>query len=300
MSDIFEPEELEAEAVTADPQPDAPAAEPQADDVPRDEKGRFAPKADEPVADVAPEEKANMVPQGALHAEREKRKEFEGKWKEAQVQLDAIANLRKSIAERAPVVPEAPTPSAEPNAEIEYLKKQLAEVQGVQHQTAQQQQLSQVADAEVAHVHSVLTQAENAFRQTQPDYDKAIEHVVQARASELRLYGVPDVQIQQMLREEVIEIAKSAIQMGRSPAEVGYELAKLRGYRPEAPQAGTGSAQATVAAVKAAQAGSRSLGQASGGAPAGEINAQTIANMTHEEFEELYSTPEGRKLINAL
>jgi hypothetical protein len=163
--------------------------------------------------------------------------------------------------------------------------------------------MESVEQVERQHLGAALSASESEFRQTKPDYDAAVAHVVNARAQELRLYGLNDVEVQQTLQQEVLDITRAAIQQQRSPAEVAYELAQLRGYRAEAGQAGQqgqGAAAAQVAGVAAARASSRSLGQAAGAAPAQDLNAQTVAAMTDEEFAALYSTPEGRRMIDAL
>lgn len=304
--EIFDAEELAAEAVQADTPP--PAEAPAGDDRPRDEQGRFAPKAegeDQPVAEETRDEKGNQVPQGALHAERERRKEAEKRWQQADAQLQSIARLREAAASRQPPPLAEPAPEDDAAAQIAYLRDRLARVEGTQTEFARERETEQVDQMERQHLTTALTTAENEFRQATPDYDDAINHVIQARAQELALYGVPPVEIQKHLQQEVLDITRSAIAQGRSPAEVGYQLATLRGYRRaeggqgEQPQGQAGGA-AQVAAIAAAQRGSRSLGQASGAAPAKDLNAQTIASMSQDEFDALYSTPEGKRMIDAL
>lgn len=299
---IFEADELAADAVTA--QPDPELQEQQQDGRARDEQGRFAPKTDEQQqeGEQTDEERARQVPHAALHAEREKRREIEGKYKTAQATLDAIAQMRAQAAGRKPQE-QTPAPVAEdPAAEMDHLRRRLAELEGSHQQRARQEEIAQVDQLEMQHIGSIMHQSEAEFRASTPDYDAAVEHVVSARARELEIYGLNPMQVEQTIRAEVADIARAAVQQGRSPAEVAYQLAKLRGYRGQASEQQTGQSPAarTVAAVGAAQARSRSLGQASGGGSTKEINAQTIAAMGIDEFDALYSTPEGRKLIDAL
>lgn len=309
MSDIFEPEELEAEQTGADgtisEQPEQ--TEQQTDDRPRDEHGRFAPKQaeEQPTAEEGEAERSRQVPQGALHAERERRKEAEGKWRSAQAQLDALQQMRQQITARQPEPqPQIEIRQDDPASETAYLRHRLEMIEGTQAGMVQRQQLDQVETAEQQHLAAVLSDSEAQFRAAQPDYDAAIDHVVNARAKELALYGLSPVEIQHTLRQEVLDITKSAIQQGRAPAEVGYELARLRGYQ-RAGQAQQqdqqpGAAQRQVQAVGAARAASKSLGQASGSATTRDLDANTIASMSIDEFDALYSTPEGRRLIDAL
>lgn len=301
MSDIFEADELEAAAVTAEPEVvEAPAPE-----VARDEAGRFAPKADEPVAEPEPQaeqEQQRQVPQGALHAEREKHKGTKAQLGQAQQQLQALAQLRQQIASRK-LEPLPIAADEDPASGTAYLRGQIEQLRGSQASMEQRDQLSQVESAERQQLGSLLTQSEAEYRTVKPDYDAAINHVVNARAQELALYGLAPHEVQEALQQEVLDITRSAIQQGRAPAEVAYQLATLRGYRPEAGPAPTpqpGQAQRTVEAVGAARASSRSLGQASGTGSTRDLDANTITAMSPEEFDALYSTPEGRRLIDAL
>jgi hypothetical protein len=302
---IFEDDELAADAIA----PESSEAEVEtasADTRVRDDQGRFAPKVDEPEAaeepgdDDTPHEK-RQVPQGALHAERERRKAAETNYRAAQAQLDALSQMRAQIAARQPQPIDAP--GEDPASETAYLRQRLEQIEGTQQTMVQRDQLSQVDQAERQHLGSLLTQSEAEYRSVKPDYDAAISHVISARAQELALYGLTPMQVQEALQQEVLDITRSAIQQGKAPAEVGYQLAMLRGYRPDAAQPGAqqqGAGQRTVEAVGQARAASRSLGQASGTGSTRDLNASTIAAMSIDEFDALYSTPEGRKLIDAL
>lgn len=300
---IFEPDELAADATGADTDLES---QPPADQRPRNPDGTFAPKAgeEEPPAnadDSQPGEddgKGGTVPQAALHAERERRKSTEAQLAEAKAALARIAEFRdRAKAQQPPALPAIDDPAA-----LEHLTKRLGEVETQQTQFVQRQQLDAADQAELTQLQTVMAASENAFRAEKPDYDAAINHVVQARAQELALYGLTLPQIQQAISEEAADIARSAVAQGRNPAELGYQIALSRGYRPEAAQTapqGGGQAQATLEAIAAAKQASRSLG-GGGGAPPQALNAEAIAAMDSAEFEALYSTPEGKRLIDSL
>lgn len=298
MPDIFEADELAADAVTPDADLEQqPEAQPRAPD------GKFAPKDPEPASDIEPveqsdETKGGTVPQGALHAERERRKTVEAELAEAKAAIARIAEFRKQAQERtAPAMPAADDPAA-----LEHLTRRLGDVETQQTQLVQRQQLDAADQAEIMQLRTVMDTSEQAFRAEKPDYDAAIQHVVQARAQELKLYGLSMPEIQQAIAEEATEIARSAVAQGRNPAELGYQIALSRGYRPQpntTPQAQPTTATATLEAIAAAQKASRSLGGGGGAAPQA-LNAEAIAAMDGDEFDRLYSTPEGRRLIDNL
>ena len=298
---IFEADELEAEALAPD------ATEEQVEEAAqtpaRDEHGRFAPKepkadedpGDDPDAPPADDGKSKTVPQGALHAERERRKSVETELAAAREQLGKIAEMRKRVAESKP--PELP--AQDDPAAMDYLRQRVAEIdqrQVAQDSERQQQQLDQY---EVQHLTAVMAQAEAAYRQEKPDYDDAIGYVIEARARELSLYGMDPVSIQRAIADEIADIARTAVNQGKNPADIGYQIAQARGYRPAQQQQQQGGAAAQVEAIKRAQQAGKTLG-GGGGSRAGTLNATSIAALSDDEFDALYATPEGRALIDNL
>lgn len=304
--EIFSPDELEADKTQASPEDNAAPVETQEqkDQRERDEQGRF--KAKEPTPEgQAPEAEAGKppqgtVPQGALHAEREKRKGVEQELAAAREQLAAIAKMREQIASRKP----AELPAADDPAALEHLRQRVAEQDQNLNRIGQHIDTQAANQAEAQQLGAVVSASEAEYRQQQPDYDNAIQHVVEARARELALYGLAPAQIQQTIADEAMDIVRSAVAQGRNPAELGYQIALSRGYRPQQAEdqpaaQPTSGAAATVAALGAAKASSRSLGQAAGSTPQ-QLNAEAIVALSPDEFERLYMTPEGRRQIDAI
>lgn len=296
---IFTDDELKADLAGADEAPTPEQIETEEQRA-RDEQGRFAAKP----AEEAPEGEAaeegerhepGTVPKGALHAEREKRKGIEAELKTAREQLAAIAEMRRQIAERAP----EPLPDANDPAAVEHLRTRLAETEQSQNRITQRLDMDAADRAEMQQIGAVITASETQFRQTKPDYDDAINHVVEARARELQMYGLTPAQIQETVTSEALDIVRSAVQQGRDPAEMAYAIAQSRGYRPGNAAPAPGGAAATLAAIEQARGSNRSLGGAAGATPQ-QINAESIAAMSGDEFEQLYSTPEGRRMIDNL
>lgn len=301
---IFEADELEADKVGPEGEADQ-----KPDGQPRGPDGKFASKgADEPEpgeaqpqpggddADKGDDGKGGTVPQGALHAERERRKVAEAELTKAREVLAQIQKFREAAANKQP----DPLPTADDPARLDHLTKRIEELGQAQHRTQRERELEAADLAEVQHLGTLMASSEAAYRESKPDYDAAIGHVVQARAQELQLYGFTPAQIQQAIAEEATDIVRSAVAQGRDPAELGYQIAVSRGYRPDAAQqSANGSAAATIEAIAKAQGQSRSLSQAAGATPQA-INLEAIAAMSPEEFDALYSTPEGRKLVDNL
>jgi hypothetical protein len=309
---IFTDDELRADQTTATDAP--PVVEETAEqkaERERDEQGRF--KAKEDAAEGEDQQggddgKQKTVPQGALHAEREKRKasdqradQLENELKTIREQMDALRIMREQIASRKP----EDLPAADDPAALEHLRNRLSQLETGQTRLTQHMDTQALDQAERAQLGGFMQEAETAYRQQQPDYDAAIEHVVMARANELKLYGLNPAQIQTTIAEEATEIVRSAVAQGRNPAELGYQIALSRGYRPSAlteQKGGTdqsSTAQATLDAIAKAKAQGKSLGGSGGSAPK-NLNAEAILALSPEEFDALYSTPEGKAMIDAL
>jgi hypothetical protein len=308
---IFTEDELKAEQTGAAEELKAPEeTQEQKDQRERDEQGRF--KAKEPETEAVAEEagdkeKGGTVPQQALHAEREKRKASEDRERAkdaelaaAKEQLAALAKMREQISSRKATE----LPAADDPAQVEHLRTRLAELEQGQTRISQHIDTQAVNQAEMQQLGSVMHQSETKFREQKPDYDAAIDHVVKARAQELSLYGLTPPQIQQTIAEEATEIVRSAISQNRDPAELGYQIALSRGYRPAETVATNGGAQPskaqqTIDAIAKAQAQSKSLGGAGGG-KVQTLNAEAVLAMSPEEFDRVYSTPEGKAMIDSL
>jgi hypothetical protein len=317
MDSIFSEDELKAQEAAPDAEIEQhEPAEQGGQDRPRGPDGKFLPKEDPDASgDEEGKEKGGTVPQQALHAEREKRKAAEDRERskddelaKVREQLDAIAKMREQVAARKP----ADLPAADDPAALEHLRTRLNEVEQGQTRMSQHMDDTALAQREVQELGNVMVQSEARYRQEKPDYDDAINHVIHMRANELALYGLAPAQIQQTIAEEATEIIRSAVQQGRDPAELGYQIALSRGYqialsrgyRPAEGDGKTeakpnGGAQATIDAIARAKASGKSLGAGGGGSPK-TLTAEALAALSDDEFEAIYSTPEGKAMIDAL
>lgn len=236
--------------------------------------------------DVEDQPRQSMVPHKALHAEREKRKALEKELADARefrIRMEErIRYVQEQDAAKAKAnepEPEAiPDPDEDVFAATKYALKQNEELK---RQIAQQQRES-TEDAQRREMFTRTQAHEVEFRKATPDYDNAVLHLRQIRERELEeLFKITDPgQRAQIVQREALQIAQSALSQGRSPAEVAYTMAKLRGYQP--PVAATAS-QDGEDRMERAKSASKSLSSV-GGAPTGPMTAERLSKMSMKEF----------------
>lgn len=167
-------------------------------------------KAEQP----APEEK--YVPLKALHETRNELNEYKRKLAD----LEARFNNPPPPQEQY----EEPDPEQDPIGALKYTRQQLADFQRAQQA---QQQETYVAQAYAASAQQFAAQTD--------DFRDAYNYAIQSRANELAALGAPQDQIPNLIRQEELQIAATALQQGRNPAEVIYNFAKARNYVKAAP-----------------------------------------------------------------
>jgi hypothetical protein len=285
----FSPEELEAaEAGPEDIVEQQPAAQP------RDDQGRFS-------RDDAGDEGADSkVPYGVLKSERQEHRQTKAalaakdeELAQVREQLNQIAEMRKRILGEQPQRPE-PTDREQDPTGVDYLRQRLDQVEAGQHQREQREQAATVQQEEQRLLLAQLHRSEAEFAQQNPDYNQAADHLARSRIAELQAYGVPQHQIGEALQQEIYEITANAIQMGKTPAQLVYEVAQMRGFRPGGQQA----ANPMFAAIERGQK-SKSLSSARGSAPT-DPNANAIANMSEAEFESAMRDPQFAQLVASI
>lgn len=269
------------------------------------------PATSEPAADpaAAPQQpRQQMVPHQALHEERERRKEAEARARTLEERtnllLQRIGQPQPAVAPPQSVAPgETPLPdlNVDPVGHIVgMLQRQQAEITRLREGETQRQQGASQANI-IQQIQHHAQASEQEFRISTPDYDRAVQHLVERRSAELAAVGYSPAQRTQMIQQEAFFTAAQAVQTGRNPAAVIYEIARMRGYQNSppaapAPQAAAAPAQQApapavdpgerLAAIAAGQQQARTLGAArgSGSAP---MTAQRLIEMPDAEFSQI-------------
>lgn len=277
---------------------------------------------DAPVAD----KRSQMVPHAALHEERERRKAVEAQIAEERKARQTLEERTNLLLQRlnlgtdgqpqpaSPAAPEIPKIEEDP---VGHLLGQIAQQRqvidnlvGAVQQRSQQDQHAQT----LATIQQRAMIAEREFRQQTEDYDAAVAHLLTAREKVLDMAGYADPAArQQMIAREALDVANRALQMGRNPAQMIYELAQAHGYQKKAPapaeggNEGDGADQAAARAPlteriaqqeRGQQQDGRTLSGVRGSGPR-PLTAQRLAEMGADEFMKMMDTPEGRELMGA-
>ena len=118
------------------------------------------------------------------------------------------------------------------------------------------------------------------YRSQQPDYDDAYQFVISRRVNDLNLMGVSRSQIAQQIESESEQLAVQAVNSGKNPAQLIYEIARSWGYK--RPQNG----QEEVFTAKS-QAPTTTMGSG-GRAPSGGKMLDKLDQMSGKEFDDFW------------
>lgn len=230
----------------------------------------------EPEAKVKEEK---VVPLAALHEERSQRKELQRQLAE-QRQLIEKANQRLEALFNPPK--QAPNPQEDAVGYLDHRLGQLSEQNKQILEKEQQRESERAQQAVVTQLAQRVQLATEEFSKTAPDVREAGSYLNDIRARELMVLGMPEPQARAKAIDELNVALMGWAHEGQNPAQVAYELAKVRGYQPKQAQ----SAEQKIAAQQKGTAAARSLG-GGGAVSAGKLTAEALANMSDEEFSKL-------------
>lgn len=273
-------------------------AEPAKEEPPEAEKPEAeAEKADKPLPYEELDKRHKQL-QGALGEERATRKQLAERAQQMEQVLRQVLADRQRAGQPQAEQPKVPTLDEDP---IGFFQHKLAEQERVieelrngSKQTVEQFQRAQHEQRFWGEVQ----RSEQEMRSANPDYDPAVSFLEESRVKELELmipdtaqayaeqqgYNSPADLRAAVLNNDRITIARQALQMGVSPAELYYKIAHQRGYKAQAPAvpqiSRKATAQATpITATKAGMAASKSL---SGG------GASSNNAMSADDLAQLY------------
>jgi hypothetical protein len=231
-------------------------------------------------------EKEKFVPYGALHEEREKRKELQRSQQESQERIRQMEARFQQVVERIsqPQVAE-PTFDEDP---LTALRNENEKIKRHLYQQSQSEQQRYAMEEQQRRFVTFQSQYENSAREyikEQPDFMDAYHQLAKGRLDEFQAAGYTKDQANQLLIEDEAAIVARAYQDGVNPAERMYALARARGYSPKAAQLVSQQANQRLEEVERGLEASKSVSQAGGGRADKGLTLEALVEMDDEEFD---------------
>jgi hypothetical protein len=160
----------------------------------------------------------------------------------------------------------------------------------------QQEQQALQTQQQVQAISGLVAQSqrlEKEFETKQTDYADAIAYLTAGVGRELEASGYSPQERAQMIQEQGLGVAARALQLGKNPAQLLYQTAIERGYRP-----GRGTPRQALERLSAGQQHGRSLGNMGGRGPT-PITVDRLLEASDAEFSKLMETAEGMALMGA-
>jgi len=181
----------------------------------------------------------------AFARQRQEAKALKERLEQAEAARQAMAERLAKLEGRAEATPKPAEQPAledqEPDAdlypedharwELRQLKKEIEDVKKFK----QQQEQVSTFQREVAGVQAL----EGQFKATAPDYDDAVQFLVEKEKRMKRLLNpqATDAQLEAQIQAEKVSLFKQILAAGKNPAEMVYEIAKQDGWQPKGKQA---------------------------------------------------------------
>lgn len=234
---------------------------------------------------------SRVVPQEALHQEREHRKAIQRE-ANANAERAARAEERLSLLMRANQ-PENEGPKLEEDP-VGYFKHRdeirEQEIRYLAQQQQQRQEYEKVSQYQGSVVNAYKASVAETAKEN-PDFNEAYQYVTNARIEALMEAGYSNQQATEQAQADEFAIVETALRQGKNPSKAVYGIAKRFGYRP-APKGATGAEK--LDQVAKGQSENKSLGQASGTASQG-LSIDSILAMSDAEIAKL--KPEDYKKV---
>lgn len=232
---------------------------------------------------------------------REEMARKEGEWRAWQtMQQQQYQQQQQQYQQPPPPIDPTLNPIDAITQQGQMLERVQNESQQLRDYIQQQQLVQQVQTA-------YKTDAER-FMAQKPDFRAAYTHAIDARIRQLQKAGANQQQAVEQARREEIDLAYSAMQQGRSPAELIYEYAHdIYGYRPgqtAAAQQRDSQGRFTPTIEQEAQKAAAATSISSVGSPASRgslIPAEEAVKLPDGEFDKWYDRAKsegGKKRIS--
>lgn len=233
-----------------------------------------------------------MVPLAALHEERIRRREIERQYAE---QKKALEDQLKQYQNPVPKFEDDPANNLRHEAEA--TKARLEQMERAVQQTRQEQE-ARTFEQQIA---SNTQAAEQAFAKAKPEYFTAVQYLQSVADKNLQLMGMDDPAARQaQIRQDAMAMSLKALQAGKNPAEVAFQLAVNYGFKAGQPDQQLNAqpdAQKKIATLQQGQRAAASM--PSGGGKSVPMSIEALAQLDDDEFNKAIDDPAvWKKLIS--
>ena len=229
-------------------------------------------EAPPPKPEKSEAEKAASSLQKALKAERRERQALQAK-------IEALE--QRATAPREPVSNPwegIPDPNADPIGALEHIKR-IADAQAEQQRQEQSRSAQEAAILrQVQTIADAMRDAEEDFRDDNPDYDDAVGFLRDQVMAELIDNGFSKSEALEKMNRDFLGLVPTALKAGKNPAEVAYKMAQKRGFK------GLDKAAAKIETIRQGQSAARSL-SAGGQQAAKPLSVTNVANLKGAAFD---------------
>ena len=270
MSDVAESDGFDAEFEAAREAEVEPVDAPVEGEAEQDSAGDD--EAPPPKPEKSEAEKAAASLQKALKAERRERQALQAK-------IEALE--QRATAPREPVSNPwegIPDPNADPIGALEHIKR-IADAQAEQQRQEQSRSAQEAAMLrQVQTIADAMRDAEEDFRDDNPDYDDAVGFLRDQVMAELIDNGFSKSEALEKMNRDFLGLVPTALKAGKNPAEVAYKMAQKRGFK------GLDKAAAKIETIRQGQSAARSL-SAGGQQAAKPLSVTNVANLKGAAFD---------------
>lgn len=254
--------------------------EPAAEEPQQEVEQEGAPQETETTADTVEVKQDSTVPTAALNESRAQLRQTQSELQSLKNQFAQFEQLKQELEEHRQQAQQSQQDvefNADPLGTMQQQLKSLHEKfeqtttsqQQTQEQQLQQQQQFQAVASQVAD-----------FKKSNPQYDDALNYVMDARRKELAIMGVAESQMQQAIDAEAQALAESALRNGQNPAELVWNMAQVRGFVAK-------KSEEKVDQIQKGQKSASTLSDTSG-SPNDDLSLSEIDKMTDEQFDKYW------------
>lgn len=233
-------------------------------------------------------EEAEKKYENSRAALRETREKSRAEIEEARRQVEELAKIKADLEAHRQSVQKKKQEEEWAKDPANYLRRELEETNQRVGQMTEAQQRQMQESQRMQQLSSVVSSHEAAFVGKNPDYHDAVNHLRESRLAEYEMLGYPPEQRIAIVAQEGINLAISALQNGKDPAEVAYSLAAARGYKRVEPKKEPDKAKAEEA-IDRLEKGAKASKTLSGGSEEVETSLlKQVEEMSPSEFDKFW------------